>query len=440
MMAASRGALAALLLAAALPSCRSGPQPADVGRPVPGRGLPPPLPDTTGLGTHVLAIRSAPDGAVWVGTLGGGIRVLDPRARAWRAIGSPGAEGAGGRPEFSGVAVNAFAFPADGSVWYGTAGDGFGRSPDGGWTWTNWGSAELGPDWRHVAPEGMDAHGDTVYIASSGGLRVTWDGGLTWRCIRAEGAPAGGAGDESCGESVRALPTEYLLSLDVGSEGTVWLGHLEGVSSSRDGGRTWRSPAGPEGLTGRRVRAVLAEPESVWAATEEHLFRADPARGVFDLVPDSVFGPGGPPAIRSMRMDRTEGGPAFPVLAAHRGTHEPLLDGGSFFLRHYGSGNVYALLPWGGGLPTIAGTELGLTASLRAAPSWAGSTADAAARRRVRARGPRAAAPRSSGSPPSRRVRGSAGPSPTRTAIPTSILRAGSASARTAPRRTPGST
>ncbi|MBI4410151.1 MAG: hypothetical protein HY561_10615 [Gemmatimonadetes bacterium] len=31
--------------------------------------------------------------------------------------------------------VNAFAFPRDGSIWYGTVGNGFGRSADGGRTW-----------------------------------------------------------------------------------------------------------------------------------------------------------------------------------------------------------------------------------------------------------------------------------------------------------------
>jgi hypothetical protein len=89
------------------------------------------------------------------------------------------------------------------------------------------------------------------------------------------------------------------------------------------------------------VRAILAEPEAVWAATEDHLFQADPARGVFDAVPDTVFGRGGPPAVRAMLMDRTEGGPAFPTLATFRGTYEALLDGGSFFLRNYGTGNTF---------------------------------------------------------------------------------------------------
>jgi hypothetical protein len=116
------------------------------------------------------------------------------------------------------------------------------------------------------------------------------------------------------------------------------------------------------------VRAILAEPEAVWAATEDHLFQADPARGVFDAVPDTVFGRGGPPAVRAMLMDRTEGGPAFPTLATFRGTYEALLDGGSFFLRNYGTGNTFALLAWGGGLPTIAGTDRGLTASLSGRP------------------------------------------------------------------------
>jgi hypothetical protein len=94
------------------------------------RALPPPLPDSTGAGTHVLAIRAAPGGAVWVGTYGKGIRVLDRGADAWRAVETADAEGS-----ISWDFVNAFAFPRDGSVWYGTVGNGFGRSADGGRSW-----------------------------------------------------------------------------------------------------------------------------------------------------------------------------------------------------------------------------------------------------------------------------------------------------------------
>ncbi len=358
---------AALVSAGALcASCRtSGPPPPNArNRPTATR-LPPPLPDTTGVGTHVLAIRRAPDGSVWVGTYGRGIRVLEPGAREWRTIESSDADGA-----ISWDFVNAFAFPDDGSVWYGTVGNGFGRSEDDGRTWTNWGFADLGPEWQYVAPEGMDARGDTVFIATADGLRMTWDAGETWRCVQGEDGPPGGAEgyDDRCAERILALPTEYLLALDVGPDGTIWLGHLEGLSYSRDGGLTWRTPDGPGGLAGARVRAVLVEPRAVWAATEHALFEAEPERGIFHLVSDSVFGRVGTPSIRAMLMDRTGGETSFPTLATYGGTYEPRLDGGRVFMRRYAAGDAFALLDWPGGQPTIAGTSEGLTATLAGRP------------------------------------------------------------------------
>src|SRR5688500_19837362 len=46
-------------------------------------GLAPVLPDTSGWGIHVLALRRAPDGAVWVGTYGAGLFVLPARKEEW---------------------------------------------------------------------------------------------------------------------------------------------------------------------------------------------------------------------------------------------------------------------------------------------------------------------------------------------------------------------
>lgn len=363
MSRSSHPAVAALLLVPLLASCRTGPPPPNAANQP--RALPPPLPDTTGFGTHVLAIRRAPGGAVWVGTFGRGIQVLDPGARAWRSIEAADREGA-----ISWDFVNAFAFPGDGSVWYGTVGNGFGRSADGGRTWRNWGFGDLGPEWQYVAPEGMDAYGDTVFIATADGLRMSWDAGATWRCVQAEGAPPGGAEgyDDLCSQRILALPTEYLLALDAGPDGTIWLGHLKGVSFSRDGGLTWRTPEGPAGLAGARVRALLAERDAVWAATEDAFFEAEPERAIFERIPDAVFGGAGVPEIRSMLMGRTVGGARFPALATHGGSYEPMLTGGELFLRHYGAGDSYALLDWPGGQPAIAGTDRGITASLAGRP------------------------------------------------------------------------
>jgi murein DD-endopeptidase MepM/ murein hydrolase activator NlpD len=163
----------------------------------------------------------APDGAVWVGTFGQGIYVSrDGSGREWTQLSS--GDSAGISWDF----VNAFAF-APGEVWYGTIGNGWGVSRDGGRSWRNWTFDELGPRWQYVAPGGVRAAGDTVYVATADGLRITADDGETWTDVT-----------ERSG-----LPSKYLLSLEVtpapGAPPVVRITHLRGASTSRDGGRTW---------------------------------------------------------------------------------------------------------------------------------------------------------------------------------------------------------
>ena len=58
-------------------------------------------------------------------------------------------------------------------MWYGTIGNGWGVSRDGGATWRNWTFDELGPRWQYVAPGGIGTAGDSVYVATADGLRIT---------------------------------------------------------------------------------------------------------------------------------------------------------------------------------------------------------------------------------------------------------------------------
>ncbi|MGH7565585.1 MAG: peptidoglycan DD-metalloendopeptidase family protein, partial [Gemmatimonadota bacterium] len=205
-----------------------------------------PLPDPTGWGTHVLALEVAPDGAVWVGTYGQGIYVSrDGTGNDWTHRTS--ADSAGISWDF----VNAFAF-APGEVWYGTVGNGWGVSRDGGATWRNWTFDELGPRWQYVAPGGIGAAGDTVFVATADGLRITADDGESWNDVT----------DQS------GLPSKYLLSLEVtpvaGASPIVRVTHLRGASTSSDGGRTWehdpeaaaRGPEAPSLLSAASSPAV----------------------------------------------------------------------------------------------------------------------------------------------------------------------------------------
>jgi murein DD-endopeptidase MepM/ murein hydrolase activator NlpD len=239
-----------------------------------------PLPDPTGWGTHVLAVEIAPDGAIWVGTYGQGIYVSrDGTGSEWNHLSS--ADSAGISWDF----VNAFAF-AEGEVWYGTIGNGWGVSRDGGNTWRNWTFDELGPRWQYVAPGGVRAAGDTVYVATADGLRITADDGETWREVT----------DRS------GLPSKYLLSLEVtpvaGEPPLVRVTHLRGASTSRDGGRTWEhdpdaaergpaagplrpAPPSPPDTAGSAADAILARA----AVFRDYPAPAGPAAEPGDLAP-----------------------------------------------------------------------------------------------------------------------------------------------------------
>jgi hypothetical protein len=259
------------------------------------RRVPPPLPDSTGWGGHVLALELDRDGALWAGTFGHGIYVQREPERGQRD--SAGWEHITPRANDSAALswgfVNSFAFPRDGSAWYGTIGNGFGRSTDGGRTWQNWTVDQLGPQWQYVAHNGMRSLGDTVYIATADGLRISGDGGRTWRCVVAQDVQDGGASpvNDGCGQRLEALPSDYLLSMDVGPDRAIWLGHLQGVSVSQDGGRTWRHLSETEGIPKTRVRAIAATPDSmVWIATEEQILVDSLAEMKF--VPATINLPG----------------------------------------------------------------------------------------------------------------------------------------------------
>src|SRR2546429_3888904 len=183
----------------------------------------PPLPDTSGFGVHVLALARAPDNALWVGTYGQGIFVLRPGAGTWEQIRHSTDTSA---HSISWDFVHAFGFGPGGEIWYGTVGNGWGLSTDGGKTWTNWDFSQLGPEWQYVAPNGIVTRGDTVYIATADGIKLSWDHGASWFEITDSlGAataphPWGGA----------RIGSQYVLALAAGPSGdrSLWAGHLHG--------------------------------------------------------------------------------------------------------------------------------------------------------------------------------------------------------------------
>jgi murein DD-endopeptidase MepM/ murein hydrolase activator NlpD len=173
----------------------------------------PPLPDSTGWGVHVLAAAHDPDGGLWVGTYGKGIYRLPKGAAAWEVIRSDTTPGA-----LSWDFVHAFGFGPRGQIWYGTVGNGWGLSLDGGKSWRSWTYDQLGPEWQYVAAGGIATRGDTTVIATADGLQVTTDDGAHWTAIVDTVGPA------ARGPADTALPllaSEYVRRIAVDQRG--WL-------------------------------------------------------------------------------------------------------------------------------------------------------------------------------------------------------------------------
>ncbi len=189
----------------------------------------PPLPDSSGWGVHVLALARGPDSAIWVGTYGQGIFVLRPTATTWERIRSSNDTAV---HSISWDFVHAFAFGPRGEIWYGTVGNGWGVSSDGGKTWKNWEFRELGPEWQYVAPNGIVTVGDTTYIATADGIKLTGDDGKTWAVIT-DSAGAATAKDPVMGR----IRNQYVVAID--TMGGVVVRHLRGIAASHDGGRHW---------------------------------------------------------------------------------------------------------------------------------------------------------------------------------------------------------
>jgi murein DD-endopeptidase MepM/ murein hydrolase activator NlpD len=194
----------------------------------------PPLPDSSGWGVHVLAIARAPDSAIWVGTYGQGIFVLRRGVGSgeWERIRSSSDTAA---HSISWDFVHAFGFGPRGQVWYGTVGNGWGLSTDGGKTWKNWEFGQLGPEWQYVTPNGIRIRADTTYIATADGIKLTWDDGQTWRVI------TDSMGTTTAKDSIWGrLAKQYVLRFALGGRGELGAMYPSGGAVSFDGGHTWR--------------------------------------------------------------------------------------------------------------------------------------------------------------------------------------------------------
>jgi peptidase M23-like protein len=349
--------ISAFLLLLVVLSCIGSPPPPP--QRLTGPRNPDPLPDSTGFGTHVLALRRGPVGTLLVGTFGRGIYVMPADSGGWQRIASRSNDSTSISTNF----VNSFGVTRDTAIWYGSVGNGFGRSRDRGRTWQNWTARQLGPQWQYVTADGIRTRGDTVFIATADGLRISGDGGQRWRCIQATNSVSGGAESrpDGCTERINSLPSEYLLALDIAPDGTLWVGHLKGVSTSRDQGRTWTTPASRTPID-VRIRAIFVDSITVWLAGENAYFRSAPGRPLEKTVPRAPGWPelpGQPRVLAGLPTD------TVPLIGLSTGlaASDPA---GQFRIHYLPAGerfrpaaDVWSVLFWGGW--PLSGTGTGIT-------------------------------------------------------------------------------
>ncbi|HLS47094.1 MAG TPA: M23 family metallopeptidase, partial [Gemmatimonadales bacterium] len=189
--------------------------------------------DSSGWGVHVLTARQDRDGGVWVGTYGEGIFHLAPDSSRWRRIRSDTTD-----TSISWDFVHAFGFGPGGEIWYGTVGNGWGLSTDGGRTWKNWTFSQLGPEWQYVTPDGIVTSGDTTIVATADGLQITTDNGASWTAIIDSIGPAAkGPADTA----LALLPNEYVLGMARASRGRTLVRTLHGGIVLTAANGTWRA-------------------------------------------------------------------------------------------------------------------------------------------------------------------------------------------------------
>lgn len=174
----------------------------------------PKLPDSTGWGVHVLAVARDPQGTVWVGTYGDGIYRLKAGAgNAWEHIRHDSTD-----TSISWDFIHAFGFGQRGEVWYGTVGNGWGVSTDGGATWKNWTFKQLGPEWQYLASDGIATRGDTVFVGTADGVQLTTDNGGHWvALVDGSGPPSKGPADTA----VVVLNNEYVRRIGLDRRGVL---------------------------------------------------------------------------------------------------------------------------------------------------------------------------------------------------------------------------
>ena len=201
----------------------------------------------TNLTTDAIAV--APDGAVWVGGLGGATRFVS------RFVNDQDQQGYPLRDH-----VTAIAFEPDGAVWFGTMNGLIRQGSDGS-------------QQRYTAERNGLA--DDRILA----LAVT-DDGTVWAGT-AQGVSRAGPERQwstyTALDGLDSLVDNYVRAIKIGDDGSVWFGTSRGISRLEPNGR-WRTYVTQDVVPSNNVRDVAIGPDgAVWFCTDA---------GVSRLLPD----------------------------------------------------------------------------------------------------------------------------------------------------------
>jgi ligand-binding sensor domain-containing protein len=251
---------------------------------------------------YAFVVREAPDGALWMGTNGGGLSVFSGGA-VHNYMPKDG---------LADLWVYDVAFPPDGDVWLATW-DGINRihgSRDDPKSWTTYNVQDgLANRWVYAAKVGPDG---ALWFGTEGGLSrlkegawTTWRhadglGGPNPRGLKASGRPGFGAlhpGEHS--HDLTTLDTsgaetyneDYVFSLLVDRrDGALWVGTWGGGVARFDG-RKFENHTADEGLAGNVVYSIAQGPDgALWFGTNHGLSRYDGTRWINYAKADGLKG------------------------------------------------------------------------------------------------------------------------------------------------------
>ncbi|RMG63044.1 MAG: hypothetical protein D6715_11720 [Calditrichaeota bacterium] len=251
-------------------------------------------PDDYGGKGGVSAMAIAPDGTLWIATgydttivdngnrqnlsVGGGLRVLDPATGSWRFIPQPKdarSDTLGGmKPTTTTVQNITFDIALlDTQVWIASFGGGIRRSLDGGQSWeviTTDGLPFSALDHLNHRGFSLLAENGNIWVGTAEGISVSRDGGRTWQRFthRNQSEPISG---------------NWVIALAYNPwDGSVWAATLRAedttefnaISRTRNGGQSWEVYLADELSDGTFPRAIAFYKSTVYVATEKGVYKS----------------------------------------------------------------------------------------------------------------------------------------------------------------------